>query len=260
MKRVILTTSGLALAALGLWLLPTSARPLRFPPSSQDLVRLSGPLRVLPVPLAWQAFGEAMQRQDEALTLSRGRWLISLMPEAEGLYAAMAWQLAYNLAAVSADPEERARRVREALILLEEGMRERPELVDLPALAGFLLQDRARGTGMEAALREVLGESPFLRASRYLEVAARLGNLSGGHSFLLLRLSVRLVELGERHFAAQVLETLAQSEDDADVSGPLKALAVALRAEGPLHLSPELCTWVLKTEPFSRKPRLWPCR
>lgn len=251
---------GLVLLGLGLWLLPGRDRPGRFPPASQDVVRLAGPLRVLPVPFAWQAFGSAIRRQDEGLTLARGRWLIGLMPEAEGLYAAMAWQLAYHLAAPMSEPQARARQVREALVLLEEGIRERPELRDLPVLAGFLLQDRARGPGMEQALTEALGESPWLKASRYLESAASQGPLSGGDRFLLMRLSVRLVELGERAFAAQVLETLAKSSLEAGTSGPMIALAKALRTPGPLRLTPELCAWILRTEPFSRKPGLWPCR
>ena len=251
---------GLTLVALGIWLLPSTRGPLRLPPSSQDLLRLSGPLRVLPVPFAWQAFGQASRQQDETLTLARGRWLLGLMPEAEGLYAGMAWQLAYDMTATESEPLGKARRIRQALILLDEGMRERPELADLPALAGYVLQDKARGPGMEEALAEALGENPYLKASRYLGRAASIGKLGGGQRFLLMQLSVRLVELGERRFAAQVLETLAGTEMESGMSQSMRALALALRSPGPLRLSPRMCGWILKTEPFSRKPELWPCR
>lgn len=258
MNRVPRLITALLLLGLGLWLWPRAPRSLRFPPSSQDLLRLSGPLRVLPVPFAWQAFGSAVRKQDEALVLARGRWLLGLMPEAEGLYAGLAWQLAYNLGSLEGEALGRARRVREALILLEEGMRERPELVELPALAGYILENQAQMTGMQPALEQVLGEDPAIRASRYLERAARIGPLDGGRRFLLLSLALRLLELGERPFAAQILETLAGQEPG--MSPRLRELARALRARGPLSLSPELCRWVLETEPFSRKPGLWPCR
>ncbi len=260
MSPLLRVLSGLALIGLGIGLLPRPEGRLHLPPSSQDLLRLSGPLRVLPVPFAWQAFGRASRQQDEALILSRGRWLLSLMPEAESLYAGLAWRLAYHMASAEDLPIDRARRIREALVLLEEGMRERPELPDLPALAGYVLQNRAEAPGMEAALTQVLGESPYLRASRYLDRAASMSQLDGGKQFLLMTLSVRLVELGERAFAAQVLETLSSQKGNPAMSRSMRALAVALRAKGPLRLSRDLCQWVLETEPFSRKPGLWPCR
>lgn len=258
MSRVPRLIAALLLLGLGLSLWPRAPLRLRFPPGSQDLLRLTGPLRVLPVPFAWQAFGKAVRQQDEAMILARGRWLLGLMPEAESLYAGLAWQLAYNLASLEGEALGRARRIREALILLEDGMRQRPELVELPALAGYILEDQAQAKGMPQALAEVLGEAPAIRAGRYLERAARLGPLDGGRRFLLLRLALRLLELGERPFAAQILETLSGQEPG--MSRRLRELAGALRAQGPLVLSPELCRWVLETEPFSRKPGLWPCR
>ncbi|GEM_PF-2741516 len=198
MRTSLLRTTAFGLAALACFL--TAGPPPRAGLRDLDPIRLLGPLPGIALPFLWQEWGRARKDYDLKASLAALRWISRIRPDLPALHEGLAWQTAYDLADLEADPEARAARLSQALRVLDEAARLRPEDPRPLALGAFMLGDLCRparpgGSELARAFEDSTGTKPLDLARTRLELAlGRRPELRG-----IKNLSYFLAEGCDRH-------------------------------------------------------------
>ncbi|MFQ5503937.1 MAG: hypothetical protein ACE5F1_03965 [Planctomycetota bacterium] len=266
---------GLLFLGSGLALLGPRALDLARPPTTAEVLQLSGPLRGLPLPFLWRAWGRTRSDNDAIGAAGIGHWISTLFPEREDLYLYFAWVHAYDLGALSRNDEERVGHLLDALALIERGLRQHPNSSRVPALAAFLLMDRCSGKSMQETYRRLTGQEALRQAGRYLDRAARIAPLLRSQRQLGEVLAYLLISSENYDVAADVLAKAADSlrhsaqrwrpgPDQAKMLARAERLEELGRTLSRLEhrelgdeLGEPLRDWLIRDELFGRKPELW---
>lgn len=235
-------------------------------PTAAELLRLAGPARGLPVPFLWRDLGSALRDNDTARLLGLASWITTLQPERDDLFVAFSFKLAYDAADLESSPRARARRLFDAIALLDEGASLHPSSWELPAYAGFHLEQRCSGSrAAEATARAfeaLTGHAPLRLAAAYLKSARHLAprvDWLRWHEALTAQLrAVAAVERGATGRAGRLfLEAAAKLRpDNARRAARLERLG-RLLGSGAARLPADLVRWLSSDYVLGRRLTTW---
>jgi len=258
---------GLALVAAGAAVVAPDAARLDRPPRASELLRLTGPMRGLPLPFLWRAWGNAESRNKDRLAIGIGEWLAQWLPERLDLFLYFAWSHAYDLGHSATTAEAKARHMIDAIVLIEKARQAHPNSEEPALLAAFMLMDRSKqeDEAFATAFTELYGESPIELAGRYLATTSVA--TSKEVSELAELLATRVLARGNLEIAAALLRRLVRGTGRKKLApqrlAKIRELADLLdraqagKARFPADLSPELRAWLIKDPLFGRNPGLW---